>query len=184
MGDRFSRRTRNPSASDDRIVGRAFVTTVPEIESGEELHVMISPVGVAGEVRARVPHRYMSERGLPPVGTQLYYTQTFDGTYLVLGAFAQLGEDEDPHRKERVVDHPHSDTEVTFNEDGGIHVDAAADATVTVDGDVTINPTGDVVVEGGDVIADDVSLKEHTHDFDYVGGGENSSTLSGTTEDP
>lgn len=52
-----------------------------------------------------------------------------------------------------------------------------------------ISIKGDIEVDGkitatGDIKAGDISLQNHTHDFNYTGAGQGSSLQSGTTEKP
>ena len=55
---------------------------------------------------------------------------------------------------------------------------------LVVEGQDIVVEDGDVMVTDGDVEADGVSLKDHTHDFTYDGGGEGSTTRSGETDEP
>ena len=71
-----------------------------------------------------------------------------------------------------------------------VHISAQDGVSVVgnldVDGDITatgtITATGDIKSTDGDIIAGEISLKNHTHNFTYVGAGQGSSPQNGTTE--
>lgn len=64
-----------------------------------------------------------------------------------------------------------------------VEIDDTGAVSIETDGDITVSAGGDVVIdEGGS--AQKVAKQNHTHDFDYNGGGKNSSTLSGSTNTP
>ena len=72
--------------------------------------------------------------------------------------------------------------------DGQIDVIGGDNSTINVTAK-EVNVTADVKVTGnieatGDVKAGNISLKNHIHDFDYVGAGQGSSPQSGTTQKP
>lgn len=79
--------------------------------------------------------------------------------------------------------------EIAF--DGDVSVETAGDATVAADGDVDITAGKDGYMDAeGDILIGDeddatpVARADHTHSFTYSGGGDNSSTRSGTTDSP
>lgn len=60
---------------------------------------------------------------------------------------------------------------------------ATVQLNIKTDGDINISAGGDIVIdEGGTAVP--VATESHTHDFSYDGGGDNSSTLNGTTGTP
>lgn len=71
-----------------------------------------------------------------------------------------------------------------------VHISAKDGVSVVgnldVDGDITatgtITATGDIKSTDGDIIAGEISLKNHTHNFTYVGAGQGSSLQNGTTK--
>lgn len=76
---------------------------------------------------------------------------------------------------------------VNVNAEKGVAVtgDVAITGNLTVDGDLTttgtITATKDITSTDGDVVASGISLKNHTHGFNYVGAGQGSTPQTGTT---
>jgi hypothetical protein len=64
-----------------------------------------------------------------------------------------------------------------------VEIDDSGAVTIDTDGDITVSAGGNVVIDEGGTAAP-VATASHTHEFDYDGGGKNSSTLSGTTGGP
>lgn len=67
-----------------------------------------------------------------------------------------------------------------------VEIDDSGNTTklnIETDGDITISADGDVLIDEGGT-AQPVAVQGHDHDFTYDGGGDNSSTLSGTTNTP
>lgn len=172
----FARRSRTADDTNSRVVEQAFVTSRAATEDGEEPSVFVSPRGVNAERRARVPMAVHGDQALPPEGTEVYITETTDGHTIIVGVTSTVdGEELDT---ERHIDHPYSDAEITFDEDGGIHIDGAETTTVSVSGgDLHIDADGDVFIQG-------INFEAHTHEFSYDGGGEDSTTLTDETNGP
>ena len=68
-----------------------------------------------------------------------------------------------------------SENEVRLNEDG-VFVEHNSGTELRLEDD-GVHIDEELFVDG-------TPMSEHTHDFDYEGGGKDSSTLSGTTEEP
>lgn len=69
-------------------------------------------------------------------------------------------------------------TTVAIDDSGG-----TTTVTVECEGDISLSADGDIVIDEGGT-ATPVAKQNHTHDFQYTGGGDNSSTLTGSTGSP
>lgn len=69
---------------------------------------------------------------------------------------------------------------LTIKGDISIEGDIESKGDIKVEGDVEVK--GDIKVTNGDVTADGISLKNHTHSFNYIGAGQGSTPQSGTTQ--
>jgi hypothetical protein len=90
------------------------------------------------------------------------------------------GSQDEPVRNVSVV----GDVNVTgnINVTGDIAVDGKITATGNIESQGTIKAKGNVESTDGDIKAGSVSLKNHTHNFNYVGAGQGSTPQSGTTQ--
>lgn len=69
-----------------------------------------------------------------------------------------------------------------INATGDIAVDGKITATGDIESQGTIKAKGNIESTDGDIKAGSVSLKNHTHNFNYVGAGQGSTPQSGTTQ--
>lgn len=141
MPDQFSRRSEGRSEEEFRVVERGFVTTTPDIESGERPFVMVKPRGSSPETQVFIPQSKARDRSLPGEGREVYFARTDDDNAVLIGVSAR---DHDGYSKERRIDHTHTDSHVQFNEDGDVFVEAE----------------GDVYING-------VHFLNHDHDYDW-----------------
>jgi hypothetical protein len=76
------------------------------------------------------------------------------------------------------------DIAIRLNEDTVLafsrNSDESVDLTITCDGDLQLDAENILVGEQGN--AQPVATADHTHDFEYDGAGDNSSTKTGTTD--
>lgn len=115
---------------------------------------------------AHVLHDVSQDTGVPAEGTKVYVLRRDDNVPLVIGVAAN---EHDGYEKQRRFAHPYSDAELTFTEDGGIHIDADDDTEISVDGDVNIDASGDVYIQ-------DIHFEEHTHDYSWTDSGGSDTT--------
>lgn len=78
-------------------------------------------------------------------------------TPLIVGVLSSPLDEETEHkRKERVINHRHSDTQVRIKEDGSVVIDVADDA------DISLGENGQKVARKGDSVSVDTSTGEGT----------------------
>lgn len=85
-----------------------------------------------------------------------------------------------------VPEHEDGEFQIAVQDDGSVFR-MLADGRVRVEhssGNVIAMDSDGVVFIGDEESAEPLAFQEHTHDFQYDGGGDNSSTLTGTTETP
>lgn len=122
-----------------------------------------------------IPNEINKAETYPADGTQLIIKST-NATIKITDS-AEEGQDP-------VVDIETTAKTVHINAEDGVSVAGNVDITgdLTVSG--TITADGDITSSNGDVVASGISLKNHTHGFNYVGAGQGSTPQTGTTETP
>ena len=86
----------------------------------------------------------------------------------------EAGSQDEPVRNISVI----GDVNVT----GNVDIDGNITTTGNIESQGTIKAKGNVESTDGDIKAGSVSLKNHTHNFNYVGAGQGSTPQSGTTQ--
>lgn len=145
----FTQRSRQTKNEDLRVAEEGFVTTRHETANESEPRVSVLPRHGDTEVEVYVPQHTTSDTWVPRKGKRVYYVRLLDDTAIFLGCVA---DDHDGYDTERRITHPHTDTEILFDEDGSVHVDGTdTSVTLNADGSVDIDVADGkaVTVDGG-----------------------------------
>jgi hypothetical protein len=153
----------------------ATVNTVNISDGRVFVDVTVSPTNSKTSVRFTTPARGMWV--VPEVGDTVELTELKDGSEVA-------------HSPRNTPSTPapdaltEGDVALQLNGDTTLHFnkqsDDTYDLTITCDGDLQLDAANILVGEQGN--AQPVATADHTHDFEYDGAGDNSSTQTGTTE--
>lgn len=146
-----------------RVGEEGFVTSVQTVNDSDEPVLHVESRFDSTETAVYVPHSVASDTGLPTVGERVYFVRLIDDTGIFIGTVA---DEHTGYNKQRRWDWPHSNTHLTFTENGSVTLDSHVD-------DPSLDHFGTLAFDSGDIelSADkNVGGTEHNFSFDVTNG--------------